>query len=111
MPTLTLSHAEGLVARTLTRNRTSEANARSVARALVAAEADGLRGHGLSRVPSYARQAQARKINGMAVPVAFERRPALTVVDAAYGFAFPAIEEAEAVLRKAARAQGVAVVG
>src|SRR5215212_4437424 len=59
MPTLTLPEAEDLVARTLTRCRTSECNARTVARALVAAEADGLKGHGLSRVPTYAAQAKA----------------------------------------------------
>ena len=64
MPTLTLVQAEGLVVRTLTRCRTSRDNARSVARALVAAEADGLKGHGLSRVPAYAAQAKVRKIDG-----------------------------------------------
>jgi len=49
MATLTLGEAESLVARALIRCRTSEANALCVARALVAAEADGLKGHGLSR--------------------------------------------------------------
>ena len=38
MPTLTLVQAEGLVVRALTRSRTDIGNARSVARALVAAE-------------------------------------------------------------------------
>ena len=66
MPTLTLLQAEGLVVRTLTRCRTNVDNARSVARALVAAEADGLKGHGLSRVPMYAAQAKVRKVDGIA---------------------------------------------
>ena len=44
--------------RTLTRCRTDIDNARSVARALIAAECDGLKGHGLSRVPMYAAQAK-----------------------------------------------------
>ncbi len=57
MPSLTLAEADDLAVATLVRCRTSEANARSVARALVAAEADGLKGHGLSRVPTYAAQA------------------------------------------------------
>ena len=56
MARLSLSEAEALVAGALTRARTSEENAGSVARALVAAEADGLKGHGLSRVPGYARR-------------------------------------------------------
>ena len=57
-----------LVARTLERCRTSPENAASVARALVAAEADGLKGHGLSRVPSYAAQAKVGKVDGFATP-------------------------------------------
>ena len=68
MPTFTIAEAEELVARALTRSRTSESNARSVARALVAAEADGLKGHGLSRTPMYAAQAKVKKIDGLAVP-------------------------------------------
>ena len=61
MPTFTIAEAEELVAGALTRSRTSESNARSVARALVAAEADGLKGHGLSRTPMYAAQAKVEK--------------------------------------------------
>ena len=68
MATLTLGEAESLVVRALTRCRTSEPNANCVARALVAAEADGLKGHGLSRTPSYAAQAKAGKVDGFAVP-------------------------------------------
>ena len=108
MPTLTLVQAEGLVVRTLTRCRTSIDNARSVARALIAAEADGLKGHGLSRVPMYAAQAKVRKIDGTFKPLATHPRPGLIAIDAGYGFAFPAIELAEAELLAAARAQGIA---
>lgn len=108
MPTLSLAQAEDLVVRALTRNRTSADNAASVARALVGAEADGLKGHGLSRVPMYAAQAKVRKVDGLAVPSIARPRPGLIVVDAAHGFAFPAIEAAEALLPAAARAQGIA---
>ena len=108
MPTLTLVQAEGLVVRTLTRCRTSLDNARSVARALVAAECDGLKGHGLSRVPIYAAQAKVRKIDGSFKPVASHPRPGLIAIDAGYGFAFPALELAETELLPAARKQGVA---
>ena len=68
MPTLAVRQAEELVAATLSRCRTSPDNARAVARALVAAEADGLKGHGLSRLPSYAAQAKVGKVDGFAVP-------------------------------------------
>jgi (2R)-3-sulfolactate dehydrogenase (NADP+) len=108
MPTLTLLQAEGLVVRTLARCRTSVENARSVARALVAAEADGLKGHGLSRLPMYAAQAKARKVDGTFTPVASHPRAGLITVDAGYGFAFPAIELAEAELLTVAKTQGLA---
>ncbi|MBX6424315.1 MAG: Ldh family oxidoreductase [Variibacter sp.] len=108
MPTLTLAEAEDLVAQALMRCRTGAENARCVARALVAAEADGLKGHGLSRVPSYAAQAAAGKVDGFAVPVVTRPRPAVVAVDAGHGFAFPALEAAEAAVAGAARECGVA---
>jgi (2R)-3-sulfolactate dehydrogenase (NADP+) len=108
MPTLTLGQAESLVAEALTRNRTSADNATCVARALVAAEADGLKGHGLSRVPSYAAQAKVGKIDGFATPAIDRRRPGAATIDAASGFAFPAIEMALAALPEMARACGIA---
>jgi (2R)-3-sulfolactate dehydrogenase (NADP+) len=75
---------------------------------LVAAEADGLKGHGLSRVPMYAAQAKARKIDGTFKPLATHSRPGLVAIDAGYGFAFPALELAETELLTAARTQGLA---
>jgi (2R)-3-sulfolactate dehydrogenase (NADP+) len=108
MPLLTVAEAQDLVARTLTRCRTSDENACSVARALVAAEADGLKGHGLSRLPSYAAQAKVGKVDGFARPQLEQRRPALLAIDAANGFAYPALETAVAALPQAARATGVA---
>ncbi|SRR5581483_2168608 len=111
MPTLTLAQAHDLVVAALTRARTSPDNAASVARALVAAEADGLKGHGLSRVPIYAAQANIGKVDGLAAPSLIRARPGLVLVDAAHGFAYPAIEAAERVLPEMARKQGVAAAG
>jgi (2R)-3-sulfolactate dehydrogenase (NADP+) len=108
MPTLTLIQAQGLVVRTLTRCNTDAENARSVARALIVAECDGLKGHGLSRVPMYAKQAKVRKIDGTATPFDSRPRPGLIAIDAANGFAFPAIELAVEALPDAARSQGIA---
>ena len=110
MATLTLAEAESLVAGALTRCRTSEPNAACVAHALVAAEADGLKGHGLSRVPSYAAQANVGKVDGFATPSVERRRPGAAVVDAANGFAFPALDAAVALLPEMARAAGIACV-
>src|SRR5688572_15702026 len=108
MPVLTLAGAEELVIRTLTRCRTSEANARSVARALVAAEADGLKGHGLSRLPGYAAQSKAGKVDGLASPAVTRPKPAVIAVDAAHGFAYPALDAALSELPAVTRVNGIA---
>src|SRR5712671_3361702 len=108
MALLSLHDAKDRVVQTLLRARTNDANARSVARALVGAEADGLKGHGLSRVPAYAAQARAGKIDGFARPVAQTVRPGLLAVDAANGFAYPALALAEAALPAMARDCGLA---
>ena len=103
MPLLSLAEAEELVVRTLTRVFTSAENASSVARALVAAEADGLKGHGLTRLPSYAAQAKVGKVDGTAKPSLTRARPGLLVIDAANGFAFPALDLAIAALSEVVR--------
>lgn len=91
---LSLAEAEELAFRALVVSRTSESNARSTARALVSAEADGQKGHGLSRIPSYAAQAQSGKVDGFAAPLADRPASALLRIDANSGFAYPAIDVA-----------------
>ncbi|BAT57621.1 (2R)-3-sulfolactate dehydrogenase (NADP(+)) [Variibacter gotjawalensis] len=108
MPTLSLADAEDLIASALRRCATREDNARSVARALVAAEADGQKGHGFSRVPSYAKQAKVGKVDGNAAPSAALPRPGLIAVDAAHGFAFPALDLATEMLPEVTKSQGIA---
>jgi (2R)-3-sulfolactate dehydrogenase (NADP+) len=111
MPVLTLSEAEDLVVRTLMRCKTDSENARSVARALVAAEAEGQKGHGLSRVPSYAAQAKVGKVDGFAKPMLEWRRPAAAMIDAKHGFAYPALDLGLGALPQAARQNGLAAAG
>jgi (2R)-3-sulfolactate dehydrogenase (NADP+) len=108
MPRLTIAQAQDLVAQTLERCRTGPDNAHCVARALVAAEADSLTGHGLSRLPSYAAQAKAGKVDGFAVPQARRPRLGAAMIDAGHGFAFPAIALAESILPQMARGAGIA---
>src|SRR5579872_4889503 len=108
MPILTLAQAEGLAVAALTRCRTSAGNAACVARTLVTAEAEGLKGHGLSRVPGYAAQAKAGKVAGFAEPTIEWPRPSAAAIDAANGFAFPAIELAIDTLPRAAKQNGIA---
>jgi (2R)-3-sulfolactate dehydrogenase (NADP+) len=108
---LAVTDLEHLVARALERVGTSSANAASVARALVAAEVDGQKGHGLSRVASYAAQVRAGKVDGHAAPTSERPRPAALAVDAAHGFAYPALDLAVAQLPAMVQACGVAAAG
>lgn len=108
---LSADEASALVVETLMRCRTSKANAEAVARALVGAELADQPGHGLRRLAAYAAQAQSGKVDGMAVPTAQATRPGALAVDAAHGFAFPAIELALEHLPGMARAQGIAIAG
>ena len=89
--TLGLADAESLAKTILVRHDTSETNAGCVAQALVAAEADGQKGHGLSRLPSYADQAASGKVDGHAVPTPEQTAKAALRIDARNGFAFPAL--------------------
>lgn len=108
MPILSLEAAHALAVRTLVRCGTGRAAAESTARALVGAEADGLRTHGLMRLIAYGAQVRTGKVAGEAV-VGMERpRPGLLAVDAGHGFAYPALDAAVAHLPEIARTQGVA---
>ncbi|HMA15712.1 MAG TPA: Ldh family oxidoreductase [Kiloniellaceae bacterium] len=109
--TLSLAEADALVFAALTAAGTSEVNARSVAAALVAAEADGQRGHGLSRVAAYAAQVKCGKVDGRATPKVEVLSPAAVRIDAGTGFAFPALDRAHKELRRMAAESVVAVAG
>ncbi|WP_112606606.1 Ldh family oxidoreductase [Rhizobium sp. WW22] len=106
---LSLAEAETLVVAALRRNKVSDANARSVAVALVAAEAAGQSGHGLRRVPAYAGQAKVGKVDGFAQPQLSRPSPAVLRIDAGNGYAYPALDLAVAELPAVAREQGIAL--
>ncbi len=106
--TLPLHDVEDLAVDILVAHDTSETNARSVARALVAAETDGQSGHGLSRLASYAAQARSGKVAGHAVPEVIDLTPAAARIDARNGFAFPAMDLAVETLAERTKAMGVA---
>lgn len=108
---LHIDKAHALVVETLARCRTSDGNGRLVADALIAAELAGQAGHGMRRVPSYAGQALTGKVDGFAEARAEQTRRGALMIDAAHGFAYPALALAMEWLPGAARAQGVAVAG
>jgi (2R)-3-sulfolactate dehydrogenase (NADP+) len=106
--TLTLAEAEALAIAALLASRTSSINAAPTARALVAAEADGQKGHGMSRIPSYAAQAKAGKVDGFATPSVRQAAPAALVIDGGHGFAYPAIDLALEGLAPLVKVMGIA---
>lgn len=105
-----LAHNEAVawVAEVFRRNGASPANAEAIGRALVAAEADGLKGHGLSRIPTYLLMLATGKADGQAKPTVTRTAPGVISIDAANGFAYPAIEVALAELPAITRLQGIA---
>ena len=111
METLTAAELEDVITAALVASQTSEPNARSVATALTQAEIDGQKGHGLSRVPSYAAQAKAGKVNGNAVPEVRLTRPGSLLIDVRNGFAYPALDAAITRLPELAGACGLAAAG
>lgn len=89
---MTLAAVEHLCLRALTASGASTDNAAAVARSTMLAERDGIRSHGLLYVPIYAEHLRCGKVDGRASPVVSQPRPGAIVVDAATGFAHPAID-------------------
>jgi len=106
---LRLEELHALIVEILVAHNTARENAERVATALVAAEADGQKGHGASRVPSYAAQARSGKVDGHAVPEATRLGDSAAIIDARDGFAYPAIELAQRTLMDALATAPVAV--
>src|SRR5262249_44457613 len=74
-------------------------------------EADGLKGHGLSRVATYCAQAKVGKVDGFATPTVKQVKAGVVAIDAKYGFAYPALDAAIAILPRVATENGIAAAG
>lgn len=98
-----------MAVKALCSHNTSPENADHVAKALVAAEADGLKGHGMSRLPSYCGQASSGKVDGNVGPEAARVADASVRIDARHGFAYPALALAVEQLTELVPATGIAV--
>ncbi len=111
MPQLSIVQLVELTARALKRAGASRAMAQAAAQALVVAEAEGLSGHGLSRVALYCRHLREGRALGKAKPKVVRRKGATALVDAGGGLAFLACAMAvkEAIAR--AKRYGVSFVG
>ena len=107
---VSIAEAEQLIKEAFLRNGVKEAVAESVSNALVAAEAEGQVGHGFSRVKDYVAQVKSKKIN-VDAKIKIER-PKLTSIsiDADYGFAYPALDQAISEGTFTAKEYGSAIV-
>jgi (2R)-3-sulfolactate dehydrogenase (NADP+) len=111
MPRIALAEAEALARDALAAAGANPRMAALTAAALVAAEAEGQAGHGLSRVAQYAAFLRNGRADGSAEPAVVARRGGAVLVDARNGLAYSAV--ALAVEEAAARAaeHGVAFAG
>ena len=107
---VTAADYEALAAEILESAGTAPTAARSVAEALVRAEADGLSSHGLARLPTYCAQVVSGKVAGDATPILTRIGAAAARIDAADGFAYPAFDVAIEAIVEMAAASAVAVV-
>jgi (2R)-3-sulfolactate dehydrogenase (NADP+) len=81
---------ERVMACALQRSGATQSMARATARALAAAEAEGLPSHGASRIPQYCGHVRNGRASGSAVPAVVRDSRAACLVDARGGLAFEA---------------------
>ena len=108
--TLSLTEIKDLAFRALTHVGTSEQNARPLAVATAATEADGVASHGLAYIPIYCEHVTCGKVDGAATPRLDTPRPGVITVDAGTGFAHAAIDAGFEALIPLARSQGIAAL-
>lgn len=108
MPTFSIADLTRLATDALQRAGANANMAEATAAALVAAEAQGLASHGLSRAPQYVGHLKRGRVNGDAIPKVRQRKPAALLVDAQEGLAFPACAVAVREAIRSARECGAA---
>jgi (2R)-3-sulfolactate dehydrogenase (NADP+) len=106
-----IAELTGLVTDALAHAGAGADMAASTAAALVAAEAQGLASHGLSRVAQYAGHLRNGRVNGDARPRLKQDKAAALLVDAQEGLAFPACALAVREAVRSARQCGAAFAG
>ncbi len=106
---ISITDAELFLSSIFQENGVDTAASLSVAHALVQAEAAGQAGHGLRRVPAYVKQVRSGKVDGRAIPCPSRPKPGILAIDAACGFAYPALDLAITKLPQMVREQGIAL--
>ena len=111
MPRLSLDDARSLARAALERAGANPRMAAATATALVAAEAEGQSGHGLSRIAQYAAFLRNGRADGAAEPAIIAERGGAVLVDARHGLAYPALNLAVEEVAARAVAHGIAFAG
>ena len=110
MSAISLTEAQNLGEQILVAHNVGQHNAALTIASLLRAEMEGLPSHGFSRIPYYAAQSAAGKVDGHAVPLVERPRSGSVTVDARCGFAFRAFADGLPVAAQAARESGVALL-
>ncbi|WP_137180506.1 Ldh family oxidoreductase [Roseomonas sp. AR75] len=111
MARLSLPEAEALAREALAAAGANPRMAALTAAALVAAEAEGQSGHGLSRVAMYAGFLRNGRADGSAEPAIAAQRGGAVLVDARHGLAYPALDLAVREAASRATSHGIAFAG
>ena len=108
--TIGFSQLVALLHAIFVRNGTSPEVAAILAHNCASAERDGAHSHGIFRIPGYLSTLASGWVNGNAVPVVTDVASGFVRVDAANGFAQPALEAARSLLVEKARSAGIALL-
>nr|WP_314482712.1 Ldh family oxidoreductase [uncultured Pseudomonas sp.] len=107
---LTLGELTALLQQIFERHGTSAAVAQVLADNCARAQRDGSYSHGVFRIPGYLSSLASHWVDGQAVPVVEDVASGFVRVDAANGFAQPALAAARGLLAEKARSAGIAVL-
>lgn len=110
--TLTVSFTElaQLLRQILVRHGASENVAEVLSQNCACAQRDGAHSHGIFRVPGYLSSLASGWVDGKAVPVVEDAGAAFIRVDAANGFAQPALAAARPLLVEKVKSAGIAIL-
>ncbi|SDU93938.1 Ldh family oxidoreductase [Pseudomonas mucidolens] len=107
---ISFTELRALLEQVFTRHGTSPEVAAILAHNCASAERDGAHSHGVFRIPGYVSTLGSGWVNGKALPVVEDVASGFVRVDAANGFAQPALAAARPLLIEKARSAGIAVL-
>ncbi|CAN7355776.1 Ldh family oxidoreductase [Bosea sp. LjRoot9] len=107
---MSVAELEALIQRALGRAGLAHDNIAPVAHSITACERDGVKGHGLLRLPGFVHSLATGWADGTSRPQIVSETDSLLTIDAHNGFAQVALASTQARLKEMARKTGVAVL-